>query len=75
MSLARSGATAIARWRELTFRSPNDRVPTFDLGYRLEDRAASETFTPEFIYGRPSLDLSGSFPQRGQAAQRGPQAR
>ena len=61
VSLARSGATAIARWRELTFRSPNDRVPTFDLGYRLEDRAASETFTPEFIYGRPSLDLSGSF--------------
>ncbi len=61
VSLARSGPTAIARWRELTFRSPNDRVPTFDLGYRLEDRAASETFTPEFIYGRPSLDLSGSF--------------
>lgn len=61
VSLARSGSNAIARWRELTFRSPNDRVPTFDLGYRLEDRAASETFTPEFIYGRPSLDLSGSF--------------
>ena len=61
VSLARSGPNAIARWRELTFRSPNGRVPTFDLGYRLEDRAASETFTPEFIYGRPSLDLSGSF--------------
>ena len=61
VSLARSGPIAIARWRELTFRSPNDRVPTFDLGYRLEDRAASETFTPEFIYGRPSLDLSGSY--------------
>ena len=61
VSLARSGSTAIARWRELTFRSPNDRIPIFDLGYRLEDRAASETFTPEFIYGRPSLDLSGSF--------------
>ena len=61
VSLARSGAFAIARWRELTFRSPNDRVPIFDLGYRLEDRAASETFTPEFIYGRPSLDLSGSY--------------
>ena len=61
VSLARSGPNAIARWRELTFRSPNDRVPTFDLGYRLEDRAASETFTPEFIYGRPSLDLSGSY--------------
>lgn len=61
VSLARSGPNAIARWRELTFRSPNDRIPTFDLGYRLEDRAASETFTPEFIYGRPSLDLSGAF--------------
>ena len=61
VSLARSGATAIARWRELTFRSPNARLPKFDLGYRLEDRAASETFTPEFVYGRPSLDLSGSF--------------
>lgn len=61
ISLARAGANAIARWRELTFRSPNERIPRFDLGYRLEDRAASETFTPEFIYGRPSLDLEGSF--------------
>ena len=61
VSLARSGPNAIARWRELTFRSPNDRIPRFELGYRLEDRAASETFTPEYIYGRPSLDLSGSF--------------
>ena len=61
VSLARSGPSAIARWRELTFRSPNDRIPRGELGYRLEDRAASETFTPEFIYGRPSLDLSGSF--------------
>ena len=61
VSLARAGANAIARWRELTFRSPNERIPRFDLGYRLEDRAASETFTPEFIYGRPSLDLEGSF--------------
>ena len=61
VSLARSGPSAIARWRELTFRSPNERMPRFALGYRLEDRAASETFTPEFIYGRPSLDLSDSF--------------
>ncbi len=61
VSLVRSGASAIARWRELTFRSPNDRVPRFDLGYRLEDRAASETFTPEFNYGRPTLDLEGAF--------------
>ena len=61
VGLARSGPSAIARWRELTFRSVNTRLPRFDLGYRLEDRAASETFTPEFIYGRPSLDLGGSF--------------
>jgi uncharacterized protein YjbI with pentapeptide repeats len=61
VGLARAGPSAIARWREVTFRSPNQRAPRFDLGYRLEDRAASETFTPEFIYGRPNLDLSGSF--------------
>ncbi len=61
VGLARAGSSAIARWRELTFRSPNDRLPRFDLGYRLEDRAASETFTPEFIYGRPTLDLGGGF--------------
>ena len=61
VGLARSGPNAIARWRELTFRSPNLRLPRFDLGYRLEDRAASETFMPEFIYGRPTLDLGGSF--------------
>ena len=61
VSLARSGSSAIARWRELTFRSVNTRLPRFDLGYRLEDRAASETFSPEFIYGRPPLDLSGAY--------------
>ncbi len=61
VALARSGSIAIARWRELTFRSVNTRLPRFDLGYRLEDRAASETFTAEFVYGRPSLDLSGAF--------------
>ena len=61
LGLARTGPNAIARWRELTFRTLNTRLPRFDLGYRLEDRAASETFTPEFIYGRPTLDLSGAF--------------
>ncbi len=61
VGLARSGPNAIARWRELTFRSLNTRLPRFDLGYRLEDRAASETFTPEFVYGRPNLNLSGAF--------------
>ncbi len=61
VGLARSGPNAIARWRELTFRTLNTRQPRFDLGYRLEDRAAGETFTPEFIYGRPALDLAGAF--------------
>jgi uncharacterized protein YjbI with pentapeptide repeats len=60
VALARSGANAIARWRELTFRSPNDRLPRIVLDYRLENRAVSETFEPEFNYGRPSLDLSGA---------------
>ena len=60
IALARSGANAIARWRELTFRSPNTQVPHYSLQYRLEDRAASENFEPDYIYGRPSLDLSGA---------------
>ncbi len=60
VALARAGANAIARWRELTFRSPNDRLPRIVLDYRLENRAVSETFEPEFNYGRPSLDLSGA---------------
>ena len=58
--LAKSGSSAIARWREATWRSPNTQLPKFDLGYRLEDRAAGETFQPEYIYGRPSLNLSGA---------------
>ncbi len=61
VALARSGANAIARWRELTFRSPNTRLPRYSLNYQLADRAASETFQPEFIYGRAALDLSGAF--------------
>ena len=60
ISLARSGPSAIARWREATWRTPNTQLPKFDLGYRLEDRAAGETFTPDYIYGRPSLNLSGA---------------
>ncbi len=60
ISLAKSGSSAIARWREATWRSPNTQLPKFDLSYRLEDRAAGETFAPEYIYGRPSLDLSGA---------------
>ena len=60
VKLARSGVNAINRWRETTFRSPNQRLTRYDLGYRLEDRAAGETFPPEFVYGRPALDLSGA---------------
>ena len=60
ISLARSGSNAIARWREATWRRPNTELPKFDLGYRLEDRSAGETFQPAYIYGRPSLNLSGA---------------
>ncbi len=60
ISLARSGSSAIARWREATWRRANTQLPKFNLGYRLEDRAAGETFQPAYIYGRSSLDLSGA---------------
>ncbi|MCH8893621.1 MAG: toll/interleukin-1 receptor domain-containing protein [Chloroflexi bacterium] len=60
VSLAKSGPSAIARWREATWRRPNTEVPRYELGYRLEDRSAGETFTPDYVYGRPSLDLSGA---------------
>ncbi|MBT99325.1 MAG: hypothetical protein CL902_11980 [Dehalococcoidia bacterium] len=60
VSLARAGASAISRWREATWRRPNTELPRFSLGYRLEDRGAGETFTPDYLYGRPSLDLSGA---------------
>ncbi|MDA1128701.1 MAG: pentapeptide repeat-containing protein [Chloroflexi bacterium] len=57
--LAKSGPNAISRWREATWRRPNNQLPKFNLGYRLEDRSASEVFSPDYLYGRPSLDLSG----------------
>lgn len=60
ITLAKSGPSAISRWREATWRSPNTQLPRYNLGYRLEDRAAGETFPPEYIYGRPSLNLSGA---------------
>ena len=60
ISLAKSGPSAISRWREATWRSPNTQLPKYSLGYRLEDRSAGETFQPDYIYGRPSLDLSGA---------------
>ncbi len=68
VSLARSGPTAINRWRETTFRSPNAEVTRYSLSYRLEDRSAGETFEPEFVYGRPSLDLSGASLSRAKLA-------
>ncbi len=60
VSLARAGANAISRWREATWRRPNNELPRYSLGYRLEDRGAGETFTPDYLYGRPSLNLSGA---------------
>jgi uncharacterized protein YjbI with pentapeptide repeats len=60
VSLARSGPNEIARWREATWRRPNTEIPRYSLGYRLEDRSAGETFLPDYVYGRPSLDLSGA---------------
>ena len=60
VTLARSGSSEISRWREATWRRPNTEIPRFSLGYRLEDRGAGETFLPDYVYGRPSLDLSGA---------------
>ena len=60
VALAKSGSSAISRWREATWRRPNNQLTQFKLDYRLEDRSAGETFTPEYLYGRPSLDLSGA---------------
>ena len=61
IALARSGASAISRWRELTFMIPNDKLTVYSLSYSLGDRSAGETFEPDFIYGRAKLDLSGGF--------------
>ena len=58
--LVRSGPNEISRWREATWRRPNTEIPRFSLGYRLEDRGAGETFAPDYVYGRPSLDLVGA---------------
>ena len=63
--LAKSGANAIARWREVNHVIP--ATPTHStLNYQLGDRAASETFEPELVYGRPKLDLSGAFLSRAK---------
>ena len=57
--LAKSGATAIAKWREVNYLIPNT-LPSYTLKYQLEDISASERFEPEFVYGRARLDLSGA---------------
>ena len=61
VALARSGGDAIARWRELNYLIPNDKLIVYTLNYRLGDRSAGETFEPEFVHGRAKLDLSGAF--------------
>lgn len=67
VALAKAGANAIARWRELNHVIPNVGI-THTLNYRLEDRSTSEVFDPEFVYGRPKLDLSGAFLSRAKLA-------
>jgi len=57
--LAKSGATAIAKWREVNYLIPNT-LTSYTLKYQLEDISASERFEPEFVYGRARLDLSGA---------------
>ena len=61
ISLVRSGASAIATWREVNYMIPNPSKDEFKLSYRLEDRSTHETFRPEFVHGRAKLDLTGAF--------------
>lgn len=68
VALARSGASAIARWRELNYRIPNPTHHTFSLSYQLGDRSTSENFEPEFVWGRARLDLSGAILSRANLA-------
>ena len=55
ISLVRSGASAIATWREVNYMIPNPSKDEFKLSYRLEDRATHETVRPEFVPGRAKL--------------------
>ncbi|MDA0734770.1 MAG: pentapeptide repeat-containing protein [Chloroflexi bacterium] len=61
VALAKSGANAIARWRETHYRIPNPTLHSYSLRYQLEDRSTSENFEPEFVYGRSKLDLAGAY--------------
>ncbi len=60
VALAKSGANAIAQWRELTYMIPNPTVTMYTLTYELGNRSAGETFEKQFVYGRAKLDLSGA---------------
>ena len=67
MVFAKSGVNAIARWREMNHVIPS--APSrHTLNYRLEDRTTSEVFEPEFVYGRPKLDLTGAILTRAKLA-------
>ena len=68
VALAKSGANAIARWRETNYRIPNPTLHSYSLRYQLEDRSVSETFEPAFVFGRAKLDLSGAFLTRVRLA-------
>ena len=61
IAIAKSGANAISRWRELTYLIPNDNPIVYSLNYSLGDRSTGETFEKEFIHGRAKLDLSGGY--------------
>ena len=55
VALARSGANAIARWRELNYMIPNPTVTLYTLTYSLGNRSAGENFEQKFVHGAPSL--------------------
>ena len=61
IAVAKSGASAISRWRESNYMIPNPELTIYSLSYSLGDRSAGETFERAFIYGRAKLDLSGGF--------------
>lgn len=68
VALAKTGASGIARWREVNYRIPNPTLHSYSLRYQLEDRSVSETFEPEFVFGRSKLDLSGAILSRANLA-------
>jgi uncharacterized protein YjbI with pentapeptide repeats len=67
VALVKAGVNEIARWREMNHVIPNTPA-RHTLNYRLEDRTTSEVFAPEFVYGRPKLDLTGAILTRAKLA-------